>query len=57
VVHKITRPDLDKLCRSICDSLTGTVYKDDGQVQSIELYKQFGTPRAEITVRIFDGPD
>lgn len=51
VVHKITKPDLDKLARSIFDALTGVVFKDDSQVVKCSLGKFFGTPsRAEIEV-------
>ena len=42
VVHKTTRPDCDKLARSVFDSLTGICYRDDSQVVSLEAYKRFG---------------
>lgn len=36
-----TRPDLDKLVRSILDSLTGVLFKDDSQVCEIEAFKMY----------------
>ena len=51
VVHKTTKPDVDKLARGILDSLTGIVFKDDSQVIEISCRKHFGCPeRAEIWV-------
>ena len=33
-------PDLDKLVRGVCDALTGTVYGDDSQVISLNVWKR-----------------
>jgi crossover junction endodeoxyribonuclease RusA len=33
-------PDLDKLVRGVCDALTGTVYADDSQVVSFNVWKR-----------------
>lgn len=53
VTHKITRPDVDKLLRSLLDGLKGIVYKDDSQVVSAKGTKEFGTPeRVEIFVSV-----
>lgn len=50
----ITRPDSDKLLRGILDSLSGVVYRDDGQVtqaKAIKAYAAAGeSPRAVIVV-------
>lgn len=35
------RPDGDKLLRAVLDSLTGVVYKDDGQIVSYEVTKRY----------------
>lgn len=45
-------PDVDKLIRAVLDSLTGIVFTDDCEVDSVGVVKQWG-PRegAEITVR------
>jgi Holliday junction resolvase RusA-like endonuclease len=47
---KTTRPDLDKLCRSVGDSLTGIVFDDDSQVTELHASKHYGSPRVEIRV-------
>lgn len=53
--HKTTRPDLDKLARSVSDALTGIVFKDDCQIVDYELRKQFGSPaRVEIKVGLVE---
>ena len=47
------RPDLDKLCRAVCDACTGVLWADDGQVCEIHASKFYGAPeRAEVTVRL-----
>lgn len=38
---KHTKPDIDKLLRSLLDSLTGVVFRDDSQVASIAADKQY----------------
>lgn len=35
------KPDLDKLARSVLDALTGVLYVDDQQVDSMDLSKRF----------------
>ena len=51
VIHKTTRPDLDKLIRSVADALKGVVYEDDSQVVSLSLIKEFAPrPHAQISV-------
>jgi len=48
-VYKAQKPDVDKLVRSILDSLTGVVYTDDSQVVIVTAYKKYGAPeRVEI---------
>ncbi len=51
-----TRPDLDKLARSVGDALTGIVIADDGQIDTLVASKMYapmnGEPRAEISVTI-----
>ncbi len=36
-------PDLDKLCRSLLDALTGVVIRDDGQVAELRARKSYET--------------
>lgn len=50
--HPIGRPDLDKLARAICDSLTAVVWCDDAQVVDLVLSKRYG-PRFETTVKVY----
>lgn len=37
------RPDLDKLCRSLLDGMTGIIFKDDCQVVSLHAEKRYTT--------------
>lgn len=50
----VTRPDADKLGRAIGDSLTGIVFRDDGQVTQCKFTKAYTgvgeSPRAVIAV-------
>ena len=41
VLHKTTKPDLDKLVRAVLDSLTGIVFRDDSQVIAVIATKAF----------------
>lgn len=48
---KSTKPDVDKLLRSLGDSLTGICYDDDSQICETYVKKIFGAPeRVEIRV-------
>lgn len=51
VLEKTTKPDTDKLIRSVLDALTGILWEDDSQVVEIIARKEFGTPSAEITIQ------
>lgn len=48
------RPDLDNYIKAILDGLNGVVWKDDGQVYSVNASKWYhekgGKPRTEITI-------
>src|SRR6516164_8960711 len=49
--RKITKPDVDKLCRGVLDALTGIIYKDDSQIVSCMASKHFGSPaRCEVQI-------
>ena len=43
-ISHITRPDLDKLCRSTLDGLTGVLFADDSQVAFLVASKEYCTP-------------
>lgn len=50
VLEKTTKPDIDKLIRSVLDALTGIIWVDDSQVVEIHARKEFGVqPGAKIT--------
>jgi len=58
-LHCVTRiGDLDKLCRAVCDALTGIAYDDDSQVFSINAERRYATasetPGALITITTID---
>ena len=40
----ITRPDIDKLCRSTLDGLTGVLFHDDSQVAFLVASKEYALP-------------
>ena len=46
------KPDLDKLCRSALDAMTGIVYVDDAQVAILSACKEYGD-RAETIVKVW----
>lgn len=41
VAYKTTKPDVDKLLRSVLDSMTGIVFRDDSQVVMLVGQKEF----------------
>lgn len=47
------KPDLDKLVRSICDALTGIMYKDDSFIVDLSATKEYGVNEigVQITLR------
>ena len=47
----VVKPDLDKICRSTSDALTGILYADDAQIVEMVVTKNYGVPeRVEISV-------
>ena len=46
--YKISKPDIDKLCRSTLDGITGVLLKDDSQVASLMATKQYAN-EGELT--------
>lgn len=48
-----TKPDIDKLARSTCDALRGTIYDDDSRIVMLNLGKEYAGPGTEgATIRI-----
>ena len=55
VIHPTVKPDVDKLCRAVLDSLTGVGYEDDAQVVRVTAEKQYGSPeRTEVHLRALE---
>lgn len=49
--HHTQWPDVDKLARGVLDALTGVVWRDDSQVTSLHIGKEWGDePRTSVTV-------
>jgi hypothetical protein len=46
------KPDIDKLCRSVLDALTGTLYHDDSQVCRLTASKDYATGSQKPGVQI-----
>jgi len=52
-IYATKRPDLDKLCRSVLDSITHVLIADDSQVVELLAHKDYGPPGVHITVTEF----
>lgn len=51
ILHKTTKPDVDKLTRAVFDALTGVCYRDDSQIVNQLQIKRFGdVERVEVVV-------
>lgn len=51
-IRPTVAPDIDKLCRSCFDSLTGILFRDDAQVVDVHATKHYGDiERVEISLR------
>lgn len=50
-LHKISAPDVDKLCRGVFDALAGIVFDNDSQGQ-IEYAKKIYGPQPGVWVKI-----
>jgi Holliday junction resolvase RusA-like endonuclease len=46
-----TKPDLDKLCRTVADALTGVVIRDDCRIVQWHAVKVYG-PRAQAHITV-----
>ena len=55
-VMATTKPDIDKLTRSVLDALTGFIYKDDALVSQLSQHKYYADPGEEprLFVRVWD---
>lgn len=50
--HHITRPDLDKLVRGMLDPMTGVLWIDDAQVDTILATKHYDDEASSVFVRV-----
>ena len=49
--HRMKRPDVDNVCKSILDSLNQIAYHDDAQVVDCQVRKFYGdTPKVVVTI-------
>lgn len=47
-----TKPDIDNICKAVCDALNGLAYGDDRQITELAVNKRYGIePKLIITVR------
>lgn len=57
-IDHVNRPDLDKLCRSTLDGLTGVLFRDDSQVAFLVASKEYAMPGelegCQIEIRTID---
>jgi len=49
-IYATKRPDLDKLIRSVLDSITHVLIEDDSQVVEITAVKDYGPPGVHVTI-------
>ena len=58
ITSPTTKPDLDKLTRSLLDALTGVLWADDSQVETLDIGKRFATeheaPGVSVAVKFDD---
>lgn len=47
----VTRPDMDKLFRSVGDAITGICFKDDSQIVRLIAEKVYGDPATTVEVK------
>ena len=50
--YMTSRPDLDKLVRSVLDGLSGVAFVDDSQVIAVRAWKEWGNGNAHTSVHI-----
>ena len=48
--HHVSKPDIDKLVRTVLDGLTGVLFNDDSQVRCLLVWKGYGNEsKTDIT--------
>lgn len=47
----VKKPDVDNVCKAVCDAMNGVVYLDDSQIVDCHISKQYSAvPRVEIRI-------
>lgn len=54
-IRPTKKPDTDNIAKAICDALNGVAYRDDAQICSLTVQKQYSEMSA-VTVRIYSEP-
>ena len=50
----LKKPDLDNVCKIVCDALNGVAYADDRQIAELSCCKFYSRkPRIEVTIKKF----
>lgn len=51
-LRPITKPDCDNIAKSICDALNGIAYRDDRQIATLAVRKEYTSKveRVEVTI-------
>lgn len=50
----LKKPDLDNVCKIVCDALNGIAYADDKQIAELSCCKFYSrNPRIEVTIKEF----
>lgn len=50
-IRPTVKPDLDKICRSLFDALTGILFADDSQIVDVHARKHYGSvERVEVQI-------
>ncbi len=51
-IRPTVKPDADNIAKAICDALNGEAWKDDAQICTLIVHKQYSEePRCDVTIR------
>ena len=48
----VKKPDIDNVCKVVCDALNGVAYKDDAQIVQMNASKEYAESEPYITVTV-----
>lgn len=50
-IKPMVKPDIDNVCKIICDALNGVAYTDDSHITAVSIAKYYSeTPRVEVKI-------